>query len=357
MKKYFLMLVFTFAATALRPLIAQSAEEGIVTGIVTDASTGKPMEFVNVFIANTMRGVMTDAQGSFVIDKIPFGTQEIVCSFVGYEPYRSQVKIMAQPAKLSIKLQPKITELAGVEIKGEVDKVWKKQMKKFRHFFLGNTSNADDCVIVNGGSIDFWEDEKTKSLRAKASDLLIIENRALGYRITYLLEDFEVDKKGNSRYLGKPKFDFLTPKDEKEKRRWEVARTEAYRGSLKHFLHALITDSLTLQSFEIFSSPIFGKDENPLTNTEDIWLYGESSSQRLLKFKNYLKIIYNSRIERQIGNRSIPQTCWIKMTQTAPAMFYTNGYLSNPLAIFLSGYWAKLGMADELPFEYVPPKL
>jgi hypothetical protein len=354
MRKYFLVLIFNFAISILT--LAQSTEEGIVTGIVTDLSTGKPMEFVNVFIANTMRGVMTDAQGSFTLDKIPFGAQEIVCSFVGYEPYRSQVKITSQVAKLTIKLQPKTTELAGVEIKGEVDKVWKKQMKKFRHFFLGNTSNADDCIIVNAGVIDFWEDEKTKSLWAKASDLLVIENRALGYKITYLLEDFEVDKRGNSRYFGKPKFDFLEPKDEREKKRWEVARVDTYRGSVKHFLHALITDSLVGQSFEVFTSPIFGKDERPLQATEDIWLYGESSSQRLLKFKNYLKIVYNNRVERQIGNRTIPQTCWIKMTQTAPAMFYTNGYLSNPLAIFLSGYWAKMGMADELPFEYVPPK-
>lgn len=331
--------------------------EGVLTGYIVDKNTKKPMEFVNVFIANTMKGSSTNKDGFFEIKGIPQGTQEIVASFVGYEPYRQQVKITATPAKLNIQLQAKVIELKEVEIVGEVDKVWKKQVRKFKSFFLGNTPNKEDCVIVNEGVLDFAEDEKTKLFTAKANDLLIIENRALGYKITYLLEKFEVNKDNTSRYLGKPKFDFLEPKNEKEKKRWEYARLDAYKGSLRHFLHALAVDSLAHQSFEVYSSIMIGKDERKVTNFKELMLFGENSSQRLLKFSNYLKIIYNGRTERYVRNQAIMQTCWINMTQAAPALFYTNGHLNNPMTLFLNGYWGQLGMADELPYEYVPPKI
>ncbi|TAH21183.1 MAG: carboxypeptidase-like regulatory domain-containing protein [Cytophagales bacterium] len=355
MKKQILVFVF-YAIVLVSDAFAQSVgEEGRITGIVTDFATGKPMEFVNVFIANTMRGTMTDEKGSFAIDKIPFGTQEIICSFVGYEPHRSQIKITSEPVKLTISLRAKAIELNAVQVTGEVDKAWKKQMKKFKYIFLGNTPNKNKCLIVNEEVIDFFEDKTTKALKAVANDLLIIENRALGYKITYLLEHFEVDKDKNM-YFGKPKFDFLEPKNEKEKKSWELARIDAYKGSLRHFLHALATDSLPKQNFDLFSSPIVGKDEKVITSAKDMVLYGEISSQRLLKFKNYLKVVYHGRTE-YVRNKAVSQTCWIKMTQTTPATFYVNGYLSNPLSILLNGYWAKLGMADELPFEYTPPAI
>lgn len=331
--------------------------EGSISGYVVDSNTKKPMEFVNVFIANTMKGSSTDKNGFFEIKGIAQGMQEIVASFVGYTPYRQQVKISTTPYTLNIQIQAQVTELKGVEITGEVDKTWKKQMRKFKSFFLGNTSNKEDCIIVNEEVLDFQEDEKTKTFTAKARDLLIIENRALGYKITYLLENFEVDKDNTSRYLGKPKFDFLEPKNDKEKKRWEYARVAAYKGSLRHFLHAAATDSLTHQGFEVYTSLVIGKDEKKVTNFKDLMLFGETSTQRLLKFNHYLKIIYNGRTERFVRNQAMMQTCWIKMTQSTPAMFYTNGHLNNPLTLFLNGYWATLGMADELPYEYNPPKI
>ena len=357
MVKIIFMLAFFLAFCFYSNSFSQSSEEGSISGYVIDKNTQKPMEFVNVFIANTMKGSSTGKDGFFEIKGIALGLQEVVASFIGYEPYRQQVKITSTPTKLNIQMQAKVMELKEVQVTGEVDKVWKKQMKKFRSFFLGNTPNKEDCIIVNEGVLDFQEDENTKKFIAKASDLLVIENRALGYKITYLLEKFEVDRDDNSTYFGKPKYDFLEPKNEKEKKRWELARLDAYRGSLRHFLHALTVDSLALQGFEIYSNVVLGKDDKKVSNPKELFLFGETSSQRLLKFKNYLKIVYNGRTEKFVRNQAIPQTCWIHQTLSAPAMFYKNGYLSNPLTLFLNGYWARLGVADELPFEYVPPKI
>jgi len=56
-----------------------------ISGSVLDADTGKPLPHANVFLANTMKGSVTDTTGRFLIRGVPIRTFEIVVSRVGYE--------------------------------------------------------------------------------------------------------------------------------------------------------------------------------------------------------------------------------------------------------------------------------
>jgi hypothetical protein len=352
MKKYVVILIY-ITMTHL-PILAQISE-GSITGTVIDQTTGKPMEFVNVFISNTTKGTTTNAQGKFLIDNAPMGKQEIVFSFVGYLPYKQEIMISSKPIALDIMLQAQTTMLQEVQVKGEVDKKWKKQLKKFKSYFLGQSANNDKCVITNEGVIDFVEDEESNVFKAIASDWLIIENRALGYKITYLLENFEIDKNGTNKYNGQAKYESLTPKNDKERINWENARYEAYKGSLRHFLQCLAMDSTAKSGFEVYTSSAMNTEVSIVRNPhKDLLLYGENNTQRLFKFSKMLKIVYNGRIERFISNTPVYQVSWLKMSQPAPMIFYTNGNVENPLALFQYGYWAKVGMADFLPLDYNP---
>jgi len=57
----------------------------IVSGQVFDAETNTPLPGANVFLANTTKGVSSDADGTFAIRNLPALHFKLVVSFIGYE--------------------------------------------------------------------------------------------------------------------------------------------------------------------------------------------------------------------------------------------------------------------------------
>ena len=54
-----------------------------ITGKVTDAGTGEPLPFVNVYIKGSTKGTATDFDGRFKID-VPATTDTLIASYIGY---------------------------------------------------------------------------------------------------------------------------------------------------------------------------------------------------------------------------------------------------------------------------------
>ena len=67
-------------------------------------------------------------------------------------------------------------------------------MRIFRNEFLGRSSNASNCIIMNEGDITFNYQTNKDTLKAIAYKPLVILNQALGYQVTYYLDKFEYDK-------------------------------------------------------------------------------------------------------------------------------------------------------------------
>ncbi len=66
--------------------------DGKISGVVTDASTSKPVEFANVVLYNSgkekpLDGTLTDEKGSFKLKNIKNGKYKIIISFLGYKDY------------------------------------------------------------------------------------------------------------------------------------------------------------------------------------------------------------------------------------------------------------------------------
>ncbi len=61
--------------------------KGKITGFVVDAASNEPLIGANVIIDGTERGAATNEQGKFVILDVPPGHYNIVCSYLGYDPY------------------------------------------------------------------------------------------------------------------------------------------------------------------------------------------------------------------------------------------------------------------------------
>ena len=67
------------------------AQRGSITGVVTDKTTNDKIPFANVVVIpknNTVltKGTVSDKDGSFDIENLPFGNYNVVISFIGYEP-------------------------------------------------------------------------------------------------------------------------------------------------------------------------------------------------------------------------------------------------------------------------------
>ncbi len=72
-----IILLFMFSFTSF-------AQNGTITGKVTDAKDGAPLPGANVLIQGTSLGSATDTNGDFKIGRVPAGTYKIEARFIGY---------------------------------------------------------------------------------------------------------------------------------------------------------------------------------------------------------------------------------------------------------------------------------
>lgn len=74
---------------------AQSRNTGSISGKVMDPKGINPVEYANVLLIDTasgtmVTGIVTDSNGFFRLDKVPWGTYFVEYSFIGYEKQRSK---------------------------------------------------------------------------------------------------------------------------------------------------------------------------------------------------------------------------------------------------------------------------
>jgi hypothetical protein len=343
-----------YIAILLAPCMAFAQTS--ISGKVTDNS--KPLHAASVFLSNTSVGSVTDSAGAFTLNNIKNGQYDMVVSCVGYETYHTDVFISNSNITLpAIQLVPKDISLKEVRINSD-PKITDEHLQEFIKEFFGTSNNADKCKILNPELIDFKYSKKTKVLKASTDDFLIIENKALGYKIKYLLQAFEHDgTTGALYYAGSAMFEPMRgqPRDE---RHWAENRVDVYNGSSMNFLRACVTNQLTDQSFEVFSlirtkeKPVLNalgiskkKPTNTLLTIADFMKRTEKQGIYALTYSDCLKIVYRKRDYQATV-----------ITFVDPYSFFDlNGVVLNPQSNTLEGYWGNQRVADLLPVDYVQP--
>jgi hypothetical protein len=270
----------------------------------------------------------------------------------------------------------------------------------FTKAFLGNTYNAMKCRIVNPDILDFDYNKKRQQLSASTSDFLIIDNKALGYRIKYLVYSFMTDEAGVTSYVGASSFEPMKGNGLQEKI-WQNRRAKAHFGSTMHFLRSCIadlikengfivrelikpeyrpTDSLILQKIRHFRSrfyvnehgypdiqaqkdsiaywemmyststkvatsidrPLWPEEYIKLTNEKGIYAFGHHSKALLINYKQRINIVsFRSSF----------------VTFLKPNVFFdSNGVIFTPGDCLFEGYWQHLRVGDQLPVDYELPQ-
>jgi TonB-linked SusC/RagA family outer membrane protein len=104
------------------------AQQGQVTGMVTDADSAEPIEGAQVYIEGTSVGTLTNSNGRFLINNAPTGVQVLVVQHLGHTTQRLDITVTAgEPLVLDVALSPTalaLDELVvvgyGTQIKREV---------------------------------------------------------------------------------------------------------------------------------------------------------------------------------------------------------------------------------------------
>lgn len=93
---------------------------GTIFGTVTDTS-GNPLPYANVMVEGLKIGVLTDDNGAFSINKVPFGKQKIVVSYIGYSKRTKTIEIneSSTTLKIDFTLQETVENLDEVTVNGK----------------------------------------------------------------------------------------------------------------------------------------------------------------------------------------------------------------------------------------------
>ncbi|MBW3554465.1 MAG: SusC/RagA family TonB-linked outer membrane protein [Gemmatimonadetes bacterium] len=88
-----LSMVLVFGAAFLTEVSAQ--QTGTVTGQVTDESTAQPLTGVQIVVAGTNVGGLTDQNGRYLLTRVPAGEQQIRAVLIGYSQETRTVTVTA----------------------------------------------------------------------------------------------------------------------------------------------------------------------------------------------------------------------------------------------------------------------
>jgi TonB-dependent SusC/RagA subfamily outer membrane receptor len=234
-----------------------------VTGRILNQSDTKPVANASVFLSNTSIGSKTNGDGAFTLQNVKPGKYDLIISIIGFETYRQSITVNNSNITLpAILILSKTILLNEVKIRPYNDPDRDEYYEWFKDEFLGTSALADECKILNPGIINLDYDKKTSTLTASAPDFLEIENKALGYKIKYLLADFKLSNKDGLtekvHYEGSALFEEMKG-GPVQQRRWKKSRQEVYEGSPMHFLRSVFNSSPE-ESYDATILPLFFRE-------------------------------------------------------------------------------------------------
>jgi len=224
--------------------------QGSLTGLVRDSQTQKPLELAGVFLANTTRGVSTDAEGHFALRDVPPGRYTLVVSYLGYQLLTLPIVVAEVPQTFELQLVPSANQLSEIVVRPGRNRP--ADYALFKQLFLGGSSFARQCRIRNPDGVAVEYDAKTDVLTAFTPYQLQVDNEALGYRLTFYDLDFRSDfSKSTTRTNSQVVFEELPARNARQQRRWAQHRQQAYLGSLPHFLRSVYYQRPEAEGFQV----------------------------------------------------------------------------------------------------------
>lgn len=331
-----------------------------------------------IFLTNTKSITASDNHGEFHLDNLMPGNYQLVVKMIGYAPFVQQLQLKEETVQIKASLKPSSLMLKEVKIHPDYDR--EKHLALFKKEFLGESENVRYCKLLNPDVLYFSYDKKAKVLTASSDEFLIVENKALGYQIKYLLADFGYNE--NTRivtFQGYPSFKELNG-NPAQQAKWTEKRRTAYLGSINHFIKAVYRGRTFEEGFvvmKLLNRPMQGiipeKGKQPLLKDRiisfDSLVTNKNKDFKRLTFSDCLYVIYTKEKEPaefadySFGNIKEPaadlpkgQTSLVYLL--APSVDLDKNGLYDPAGgLFFEGYWAWEKAADLMPLDYDPESI
>ena len=356
--------------------IAGAQSSYTISGIVKDEK-GATIPGAGILLSGYKTATVSNSDGKYILSAIRPGNYDVLVQMMGFLPFTKNVLISDKSVVLNVVLKENTIQLNEVVIKADPNR--KHYIELFKDFFIGETPNSEQCKLINPHVLIVDYDNKKRILTVKANEFLILENKALGYNIKYLLEYFEYDyKTGIVYYAGHPNFEDMKA-SKARKNKWQKKRDIAYYGSHQHFFRSLYDNKIKEDGFIINKlvktpeSPPDSSNRRPryintlyraevLTDTLVKQVYDDVKT---INYSDVLYVIYTgekeSRAYTEFSGHAINrpldmpnyQITLINMLE-APIHFYPNGSPFNPRSTLYEGYWAYEKVGDMVPLDYIP---
>ncbi len=170
-----------------RPDFQNMPAEGVITGKIVDKDAGKAMEYANFVIyrqkdSTLVNGTVTDSEGKFKLEKVPFGRFYAIANFIGYDKsYIKDIKITPAHKTVdlgTLTLKLAATNLEGVEVNADKDRIEYKIDKKVINVSqdLMASGSSATAVLENVPSVNV-DIEGNVSLRGTSNFTVLIDGR------------------------------------------------------------------------------------------------------------------------------------------------------------------------------------
>ncbi|GMV04955.1 MAG: SusC/RagA family TonB-linked outer membrane protein [Gemmatimonadota bacterium] len=101
------------------PATPAAAQNGTITGTVTEASTMRPMSAAQVYLAGTSLGTLTNATGRYLILNVPSGTYTVTVERIGYGTATQEVTVASGgTVEANFALEPEALGLDEIVVTG-----------------------------------------------------------------------------------------------------------------------------------------------------------------------------------------------------------------------------------------------
>jgi hypothetical protein len=348
------------------------AQSIIEKGLLLDKLTNQPIVGASVFINSSAIGAVSGSDGTFNLLKFIQAQIEkpiLTIVAIGYET--EKYNLVNSTGRVVIYLKPKVRELETVTVRAAEKNGWEKYGKDFIESFLSYSDFSKLCKIENPEVLKFYYDPNNNALNVVARKPLIIQNKALGYKITYWLESYS--QNFNSRiltYSGLTLFeDLIRPNKRKgQAEKWLLNRAIAYQGSVMHFVRSVHAGTLASSGFVVRRlDKVEGSRKGRYSNVVDPKILVEADfldtieDQKMLKFPKFLYVLYNKELEElpylikmQPFKKPTPapQTTIVQLVDIDAVEIFANGHLEPAISLFLDGYWSYEKMDKLLPLDY-----
>jgi len=150
MKKYLLLLSLCFAFVSY-------SQEGAITGVVKD-NAGEPIPGASVLIKKTEKGTITDFEGNYALNNIPYGDYQLELSYLGYKSITKDISVNSKTMNLDFELESSNSVLDEIvitsnkksqkltDVPATVNVIRRQDIEQFSGFNLGELASRQKGV-------------------------------------------------------------------------------------------------------------------------------------------------------------------------------------------------------------------